>query len=52
VTGYYQNVRSYSNSEAKLKSIVLGGTAQQRTTKAFRLCLDFMRYGSSALHQN
>ena len=52
VTGYYQNVRNYKNEEAKLKSIVLGGTAQQRTTKAFRLCLEFMRHGSSALHLN
>jgi phage/plasmid-like protein (TIGR03299 family) len=52
VTGYYQNVRSYRDEEAKLKSIVLGGTAQQRSTKAFRLCSDFMRHGRSALHLN
>lgn len=52
ITGYYQNVRSYKDGEAKLKSIVLGGMAQQRSTKAFRLCADFMRHGSSALHLN
>lgn len=52
VTGYYQNVRNYKDGEAKLKSIVLGGTAQQRTTKTFRLCMDFMRNGSSFLHLN
>jgi hypothetical protein len=52
VTGYYQNIRNYKDGEAKLKSIVLGGTAQQRSTKAFRLCADFMRHGNSALHLN
>ena len=52
VTGYYQNVRNYKDGEAKLKSIVLGGTAHQRSTKAFRLCTDFMRHGSSVLHLN
>lgn len=52
ITGYYQNVRTYKDGEAKLKSIVLGGIAQQRSTKAFRLCADFMRHGSSALHLN
>jgi phage/plasmid-like protein (TIGR03299 family) len=52
VTGYYQNVRNYKDGEAKLKSIVLGGTAQQRGTKAFRLCTEFMRIGSSVLHLN
>lgn len=52
VTGYYQNVRNYKDDEAKLKSIVLGGTAQQRGAKAFRLCTEFMRLGSSALHLN
>ena len=28
VTGYFQNVRSYKDSESKLKSILFGGTAQ------------------------
>ncbi|WP_269225261.1 DUF932 domain-containing protein [Flavobacterium eburneipallidum] len=41
VTGYYQNVRSYKNDEAKLQSIVLGGTAQLKSQKAFDLCTAF-----------
>lgn len=43
VTGYFQNVRTYKNEEAKLKSILYGGTAQLRTQKAFSLCMDFMK---------
>ena len=43
ITGYFQNVRSYKNEEAKLKSLLYGGTAQARTQKAFNLCLDFMK---------
>lgn len=43
VTGYFQNVRSYKNEEAKLKSLLYGGTAQARTQKAFNLCMDFMK---------
>lgn len=41
VTGYFQNVRSYKNDEAKLKSLLYGGTAQLRTQKAFDLCSGF-----------
>lgn len=41
VTGYFQNVRNYKNDEAKLKSLLYGGTAQARTQKAFNLCMDF-----------
>ena len=41
VTGYFQNVRSYKDSEAKLQSIVLGGTAQLKSQKAFELCTAF-----------
>jgi phage/plasmid-like protein (TIGR03299 family) len=41
VTGYFQNVRTYKNDEAKLKSLLLGGTGQLRTQKAFNLCTDF-----------
>ncbi len=33
VTGYFQNVRNYRDSEAKLQSIVMGGTAQLKTQK-------------------
>ena len=38
VTGYFQNVRSYKNDEAKLKSLLFGGTGQMRTQNAFNLC--------------
>lgn len=41
VTGYFQNVRNYKNDEAKLKSLLYGGIAQQRTQKAFDLCQQF-----------
>ena len=43
VTGYYQNVRTYKNDEAKLKSLLFGGTGQLRTQKAFQLCEDFAK---------
>jgi phage/plasmid-like protein (TIGR03299 family) len=42
VTGYFQNVRNYKDDEAKLKSMLYGGTAQMRTQKAFNLCADFL----------
>lgn len=41
VTGYFQNVRTYKDEEAKMKSILYGGTAQIRTQKAFNVCSDF-----------
>lgn len=31
ITGYFQNVRVYKDSEAKLKSMMLGGLAQTRS---------------------
>jgi len=43
VTGYFQNVRNYKNEEAKLKSLLLCGTGQMRTQKAFNLCEDFAK---------
>lgn len=46
ITGYFQNIRTYKNSEAKLKSMLLGGTAQLRTQKAFDLCKQFCDSGS------
>ncbi|WP_217607210.1 DUF932 domain-containing protein [Chitinophaga sp. GbtcB8] len=52
VTGYYQNLRSYKNGEAKLQSIVMGGTAQAKTQRAFELCADFARSGADALLMN
>jgi hypothetical protein len=41
VTGYFQNVRNYKNDEAKVKSLMFGGTGQLRTQAAFDLCLSF-----------
>ncbi|KAA0993422.1 DUF932 domain-containing protein [Dyadobacter aurulentus] len=52
VTGYFQNVRKFQDDEAKLKSIVLGGTAQLRTQAAFNLCADVARDGAAALNLN
>lgn len=43
VTGYFQNVRTYKDDEAKLKSLLYGGTAQLKAQKAFNLCMDFMK---------
>ena len=50
VTGYFQNVRVYKDSEAKLKSMMFGGLAQMRTQKAFDLCNEFASKGVSALN--
>jgi phage/plasmid-like protein (TIGR03299 family) len=52
ITGYFQNVRRYRDGEAKLKSILFGGTAQQRTQRAFDLCETFMKKGSESLYLN
>ncbi|WP_163397459.1 DUF932 domain-containing protein [Flavobacterium fluviatile] len=46
VTGYFQNVRTYKDSEAKLKSLLLGGNAQLRSQSAFNLCEEFAKKGS------
>lgn len=52
VTGYFQNVCTYKNKEKKLQSLLLGGTAQLRSQKAFHLCEGFERRGSAALFLN
>ncbi|WP_316795626.1 DUF932 domain-containing protein [Pedobacter agri] len=52
VTGYYQNVRNYKDSEAKLQSIVMGGTAQLKSQKAFELCTAFALDGSQIFNLN
>lgn len=52
VTGYFQNVRVYKDDETKLKSLLFGGTGQQRTQAAFRLCEAFAKHGESALILN
>lgn len=50
VTGYFQNVRGYKSGEAKLKSLLLGGTAQEKAQRAFDLCLDVADKGASILN--
>ena len=52
VTGYYQNVRNYKDGEAKLQSIVMGGTAQLKSQKAFELCCAFAADGADSLLLN
>ena len=52
VTGYFQNVRNYKNGEAKVKSLLFGGTAQLRAQKAFNICEDFSLKGENALLLN
>lgn len=51
VTGYFQNVRTYKDDEAKFKSI-MGGTAQLRGQKAFDLCTSFAVNGAESLLLN
>lgn len=52
VTGYFQNVRKFKDDEAKVKSILFGGTAQIRTQAAFNLCHDFVLHGSDIFTLN
>lgn len=52
VTGYFHNVKNYKDSEAKLQSIVLGGTAQLKSQKAFDLCSVFATDGAEILNFN
>ncbi len=52
LTGYFQNVKSYKDDEAKIKSLLYGGTAQTKTQKAFALCADFAAKGADALFLN
>jgi len=52
VTGYFQNLRNYKSGEAKIKSLLFGGTAQLRTQKAFDLCEAFAAKGESVLNLN
>lgn len=52
VTGYFQNVRTYKNIDAKMKSILYGGTAQLRTQTAFNLCNEFAKTGAGVLQLN
>ena len=43
VTGYFQNVRTYKDEEAKLKSVMFGGSGQMRTQRVFELYNGFMK---------
>ena len=53
VTGYFQNVRKYRDDQAKLSSILMGGTAQLRGQAAFDICADYAVRGfSSYIVQN
>ena len=52
LTGYFQNVKGYKDDEAKLKSLLYGGTAQTKTQKAFALCTDFAAKGGDTLFLN
>ena len=52
ITGYFQNVRKYKNEESKLKSLLYGGTGQQRTQTAFDLCVEFSKFGDNAFLLN
>lgn len=52
VTGYYQNVRSYKDGQAKLQSLVMGGTAQSKAQIAFDLCSDFAQSGNDIFNFN
>jgi phage/plasmid-like protein (TIGR03299 family) len=52
VIGYFQNVRNYKDDEAKLTSLLMGGTGQLRTQSAFNLCLDFAKKSADALILN
>lgn len=48
ITGYFQNVKSYKDEEAKLKSIMYGA-GLLRSQKGFTLCTDFAKYGKAVL---
>ena len=52
VTGYFQNVRKYKDNEAKLQSIVMGGTAQLKSQKAFEMCTLFAKNGAEIFNLN
>ncbi|MFE3872150.1 DUF932 domain-containing protein [Flavobacterium sp. ZS1P70] len=49
ITGYFQNVRTYKDDEAKVSSLLMGGTGQLRAQSAFNLCTNFANKGVDAL---
>ena len=52
ITGYYQNVCDFKSNETKVKSIIYGGLAQQRTQKAFDLCTGYVKDGAEIFRFN
>lgn len=52
VTGYFQNRRKYDDQEAKMKSVLFGGTAQLRGQRAFELCEEFSLHGNGIFQLN
>lgn len=52
VTGYFQNRRKYDDNEAKVKSVLFGGTAQLRGQRAFDLCEGFSANGNGIFQLN
>jgi hypothetical protein len=46
ITGYFQNVKTYKNSEDKMNSLYFGGLAEQRSKNAFKLCETFAKSGT------
>lgn len=49
VTGYFQNVKSYKDTETKFKSIMTGN-ALSKAQATFDLCNDFAKVGVNALN--
>lgn len=49
VTGYFQNVKSYKDTETKFKSI-MAGNALGKAQATFDLCSDFAKNGVNALN--
>ena len=52
VTGYFQNIRKYDDDQAKVKSVLFGGTAQLRGQRAFELCEGFSLHGNGIFQLN
>lgn len=46
ITGYFNNAKSYKTQEAKVKSMLFGGTAQIKAQSTFDLCSSFAKTGS------
>ena len=49
ITGYFQNIRNYTDNEDKLNSLLYGGIAQKRGQATFQLCESFADIGEDAL---